>query len=103
MSRLPFQALIFPFIISKFRKQVEYAIFRRDDMNLWQGITGGGESSESPLGTTRRETFEKSSIYKNSRFITLTSMTTIPVEFISKDFLWGNNIYVIPEYNLELR
>ena len=99
MSRAPFQVLIFPFIASKCRKQIEYAIFKREDMNLWQGIAGGGESDESFLEAAQRETFEESGICQSSRFITLTSMTTIPVEFISKYFLWGNNVYVIPEYS----
>lgn len=99
MSRALFQVLIFPFFIDKVNRQIEYAIFKRSDLNLWQGISGGGEDNESFIEAAKRETFEESGIEPNSRFVALDSMVTIPAEFVSKHFLQINKLYVIPEYS----
>lgn len=99
MARAPFQVLIFPFFIDKVNGQVEYVIFKRTDLNLWQGISGRGEDDESFLEAAQRETFEESGIDPGSRFIALDSMVTIPAEFVSKHFLQTNGLYVIPEYS----
>ena len=99
MARALFQVLVFPFFVDKVNRQIEYAIFKRSDLNLWQGISGGGEDDESFLEAAQRETFEESGIDPSSRFIALDSMVTIPAEFISKRFMQSKDVYVIPEYS----
>jgi len=75
-----------------------YAIFKRKDLRFWQGIAGGGEDNETAIKTAKREASEEANIDKNSRFIKLDSMTTIPKVNIG-NYKWGKNILVLPEYS----
>jgi len=43
MPRLPFQILVFPYRISDAKRKIEYTLFKRKDLNFWQGIAGGVE------------------------------------------------------------
>jgi dihydroneopterin triphosphate diphosphatase len=47
MGRAPFQVIVFLYRRSAIGA-IEYAIFRRADLNAWQAIAGGGEGNESP-------------------------------------------------------
>ena len=86
--------LIFPFI--KEAGRYYYAIFKRRDLNIWQGIAGGGEGNETPVRTMRREAYEEALINRKSRYIRLASITTIPAINIC-GLKWGN-IIMIPEF-----
>lgn len=92
--RAPYQVLIFPFI--KEAGKYYYAIFKRKDLKIWQGIAGGGEGNETPIEAMRRESYEEASIDKKSRCIRLSSMTTIPAVNIC-GLKWGD-IIMIPEF-----
>jgi len=93
--RAPYQVLIFPFI--KERGEFYYAIFKRKDMSIWQGISGGGEENEKPIQAARRETYEEAFIDKDLSYIKLASIASIPAVNI-KGLLWGNEIIMIPEF-----
>lgn len=93
--RLPYQVLVFPFI--KEKGKYYYAIFKRKDLNIWQGIAGGGEGKETPLEAMRREAYEEATINKKARFIRLSSLITIPAVNIC-GLRWGN-IVMIPEFS----
>ena len=97
MERAPFQVLIFPFYRNK-NNQREYAIFKRSDLGYWQGVAGGGEEGETPLQSAKRETWEETDIPRKSQFILLDSVATIPVVNVVGEFLWGDEVFVIPEY-----
>ena len=97
MKRAPYQILVLPFRRVKGVDPL-YAIFRRADCRMWQGIAGGGESSESPLESARREAFEEGGIPANSAYFALDSSSTIPVVNIC-GFKWGPNVLVIPEHS----
>jgi len=97
-NRAPFQVLIFPYCVDTMNSQIQYALFRREDMEVWQGIAGGGDIGEIPLEAAKRETLEESGIPTNNYFIQLDSKATIPVEYVVGEFLWGSETYVIPEY-----
>lgn len=98
-KRAPYQVLILPYcIVDVMHSQIEYALFKRKDMDVWQCIAGGGEIGETPLETAKRETLEEIGIPINDQFIQLDSKATIPVEYVVGTFLWGNETYVIPEY-----
>ncbi|MBI2626403.1 MAG: NUDIX domain-containing protein [Candidatus Nealsonbacteria bacterium] len=99
--RLPYQILIFPFI--KEGNDYYYAIFKRQDLNIWQGIAGGGEGDEKPDEAAKREGYEEAGIDKNSRYIRLSSIATIPAANI-RGLQWGENIVAVPEfaYGVEL-
>lgn len=91
--RAPFQVLIFPFIEEQ--EEYYYTIFKRNDLNFWQAIAGGGEGEEMPLEAAKREAFEEASIDRNSNYLRLSSTTTIPATNVH-GLLWGN-IVMIPE------
>jgi len=93
--RAPYQVLIFPFI--KEENKYCYAIFKRKDLNIWQGLAGGGEAEEMPLEAAKREAYEEATIDKDSRYIRLSSMTIIPAANIH-GFLWGD-VVMIPEFS----
>lgn len=94
--RAPYQILLFPYI--KEGNNIFYALFRREDRGVWQGIAGGGEDDEKPIDTVRREAFEEGGIPHDSNYIKLASMATMPVENIC-GFKWGKEIAVIPEFS----
>ena len=97
MTRAPFQILVYPY-----RKtsdgQIEYALLKRADEGYWQGIAGGGEDEEYPLETARRETFEESGILPTSDFLQLDTIDFVPVTEFRDGHLWGDDVYVIPQY-----
>jgi len=98
MAREPFQVLVLPYR-SKGCGQFEYAVFKRSDDANWQGIAGGGEDNDSPLEAARRETWEESRIPVESNFVVLDTISSVPVTCFPDSYLWGENIFVIPEYS----
>jgi dihydroneopterin triphosphate diphosphatase len=97
MARAPFQVLVY-----LYRKadsgQLEYALLKRTDQGFWQGIAGGGENAETPLEAARRETFEESGITLTSDFLQLDTIESVPVTEFRDSPLWGEDVYVIPQY-----
>ena len=98
MSRAPFQVLVLPYRITP-DNTFHYALFRRGSSTggYWQGIAGGGENSESPLESAKRETQEEAGIHPNNEFIKLDSFAMVPVVNVC-GFRWGSDVLVIPEY-----
>ncbi len=97
MARAPFQVLVYPY------RQVnggefEYALFKRRDAGFWQGVAGGGEDNESILQAARRETGEETGIRENLFFFKLDTIEPIPVTEFKDSYLWGDSVYVIPQY-----
>ena len=97
MARAAFQVLIYPY-----RKinngQIEYALLRRSDGGYWQGIAGGGEDEEKPLEAARRETHEETGIDPASEFMQLDTIEPVPVTYFRDSHIWGDTVYVIPQY-----
>jgi len=91
--RMPYQVLVVPFI--KEGEEYYYAVFKRKDLDIWQFIAGGGEDDEIPLEAAKREVCEETLIDKNSHYIRLSSITTIPAVNIH-GLKWGD-IIMIPE------
>jgi dATP pyrophosphohydrolase len=97
MARAPFNVLVYPY------RQVgndtfEYALLKRSDTGYWQTVAGGGEDDETPLQAARRETFEESGIPPDSFFIQLDTVISVPVIEFRDSHLWGDDVYVIPQY-----
>lgn len=97
MARAPFQVLIYPYRKSGDGK-LEYALLKRADDGDWQGIAGGGEDEEQPIEAARRETFEESGIPPTSKFLLLDTIEPVPVTEFRDSPLWGEDVYVIPQY-----
>jgi dATP pyrophosphohydrolase len=97
MSRAPFQVLVLPYRRSG--ERLEYAVFRRADLGVWQGIAGGGEDDETPDEAARREVFEEAGISSSSTVQRLASMSAIAVEHFSDRQSWDPSLETIPEYS----
>ncbi|OGO22915.1 MAG: hypothetical protein A2Z28_06920 [Chloroflexi bacterium RBG_16_51_9] len=97
MTRAPFNALVYP-CIKVGDNEFEYALLKRSDMGFWQGVAGGGEGNETPLEAARRETYEETGIPVDSTFIKLDTVAPVPVTEFNVGHLWGEHVYVIPQY-----
>lgn len=97
MARAPFQVLVYPY-----RRcadgQREYALLKRADQGFWQAIAGGGEDQETPLDAARREAFEEAGIPPSADFLPLDTVEPVPVTEFKDSYLWGEDVYVIPQY-----
>jgi dATP pyrophosphohydrolase len=97
MARAPFNVLVFPYRQTG-DDEFEYALMKRSDAGFWQGISGGGEDDETPLETAQRETFEEAGIPADSSFLQLGTVEYVPVTEFRDSDLWGEDVYVIPQY-----
>jgi dATP pyrophosphohydrolase len=97
MARALFQVLVYPYRATG-NGQFKYALLRRADAGYWQGIAGGGEDNETQLEAAKRETYEESGISPTSDFMKLDTIEPIPVTGFRDSHLWGDDIYVIPQY-----
>ena len=100
--RAPYQVLVFPYY--KGDRGIEYAIFRRSDASWWQAISGGGEEGETIIESAKREAWEEGGISKDSLYIRLDTINSIPAEEFANSINWSSDIYVIPEncYGVEI-
>ena len=96
MGRAPFQILVLPY--RRGHRGVQYAIFRRADSDVWQGIAGGGENGESPAEAARRESLEEAALPRGLPLTELDTTSSIPVTAFAYNASWGDKVYVIPEY-----
>ncbi|MBN1138862.1 MAG: NUDIX pyrophosphatase [Anaerolineae bacterium] len=97
MSRAPFNVAVYPYRAVG-SGEFEYALLKRADAGFWQGVSGGGEGGETPLEAARRETLEETGIPSDSTFLQLDTVEPIPVIEFRASSLWGEDIYVIPQY-----
>ena len=97
MARAPFQVLVLPYRIVG-QGDHEFAVFSRSDYDCWQGIAGGGEEAETPLQAAQREALEEAGIPPDRVFLPLDSVASVPVTCFPASTLWGDHLYVIPEY-----
>lgn len=97
MSRAPFQVLVLPY--RKTQEAFEFAVLSRLDDACWQGIAGGGEDQETPIEAARREAWEEACIPSEAKFLPLDALCSIPAPLFRDSALWGEELYVIPEYS----
>lgn len=96
--RQPHQILAFPYKIVE-KNKILYGIFSRtDSQDVWQGIAGGVEGSETYIEACRREANEEAGISLNADVIELESISTMPVINVVKEFMWGEDILLIYEH-----
>ena len=100
MSRKPINVLVFPYFIDRNNK-IKFAIFKRTDLKIWQGISGGVEGEETLLEAAQRECYEEAKINKNNQFIQLDSICSIPRYHFN--YKWDNNVFVVKENSFGVR
>ncbi len=98
MARAPFQILVFPYIKKTDSNEFLFALFRRSREGYWQAIAGGGEEGEEIVEAAKREANEEAGIQISSKYKKLNSSSTHSVIDVVGYFMWGLDIYVIPEY-----
>ena len=98
MSRAAFQVLVIPFRVSTDGEPL-YLLFKRADTDVWQWIAGGGEDDEEPEQAARREALEEAGIPQDARLMRLDSVASIPAAHFADRHLWGDAVYVIPEFS----
>jgi dATP pyrophosphohydrolase len=98
MSRAAFQVLVIPFHVDT-NGEPRYLLLKRSDLDVWQWIAGGGEDDEEPEQTARREALEEAGIPQDACLIQLDSMASIPATHFADRHLWGDDVYVIPEFS----
>src|SRR5437899_2249080 len=96
MGRAPFQVVVYPY--HKIGHDFAYALLKRSDEGFWQGVTGGGEHSETPLEAAKREAREEAGITGAATFLPLDTVCPNPVTAFRDSYLWGDDVYVIPQY-----
>lgn len=97
MKRAPFQVLVLPYRPTN-ENDWEFAIFQRLDVGRWQGISGGGEDSETPLEAARREAVEEAGIPTDAPFLPLDTTASIRVTCFRERHLWEEDRFVVPEH-----
>ena len=96
--RQPHQILAFPYKKNEEGVYVFGIFCRTGKTERWQGIAGGVEDGESFIEACRREANEEAGISYNAPVIELKSISTMPVVNVTKDFIWGEDIYLIYEH-----
>ena len=96
MPRAPFQVLVLP--CRHDGERWLFAILRRSDSDVWQGIAGGGEDNETPMQAAAREATEEAGIPAGTPLLPLDTIASIRVDcFPSAD--WGDDTYVVREHS----
>ena len=89
MARARYQVLVIPYCIQD--DQVQFCLFQRSDMGIWQFIAGGGEEEDlSIIALAKREAFEEAAISKSCDFFKLNTCCSIPTNcFKNAETIWG--------------
>lgn len=103
MARARYQVLVIPYCIQD--GNVQFCLFRRSDIGIWQFIAGGGEDEDiSIIESAKREAFEEAGISKTCNFFKLDTCCSIPaICFKDAEAIWGKECFVIPEYTFAVR
>lgn len=95
--RAPYNVLVLPYFFKD--QQVQFCVFLREDMRIWQFIAGGGEDGETIIESAKRESFEEAGVSDKLLYRQLESMCYVASSYFSQKARqhWGQK-YVIPVY-----
>lgn len=98
MARARYQVLVIPYCIMD--GQARFCVFRRNDLDIWQFIAGGGEDEDaSILESAKREAFEEAGIPVACSYSPLDACCSIPANcFKDAEAIWGKECFVVPEH-----
>jgi len=89
---------VFVFLFRRINEDYEFALFKRKDDGIWQGVAGGGEDGENPKMAAYREVFEEAGLTDTVELHKLDSISYIEaINFIDYK-QWGEDTYVVPMY-----
>ena len=79
--------------------QYEYAIFQRaDNLEWWQGVSGGVEEGETVEQAALRESYEEAGTPLHTPIYPLDTMSYLPSDIFSSHVLWGDDVVVCPMF-----
>lgn len=93
--RQPYNVLVLPYYQDD--EVILYAVFKRSDAPIWQGIAGGVEANETHMEAAKRESFEEAGISLTNDYIELDATASIPAYFFGDMNDWGKELYVVKE------
>lgn len=93
--RAEYQILVIPYIRNSIGN-IQYVVFKRLDLNIWQFIAGGGEENEKPIDAAKREAKEEANI-SSHKICHLKTTTSIPISCF-KEHKNKKKLYVVLEY-----
>ncbi|MFF4509383.1 NUDIX domain-containing protein [Streptomyces sp. NPDC001401] len=100
MPRAPFQVQVVPF--RRVGDQVEFAVLRRKDMNVWQAVAGGGEVGERPEEAAAREAREELGLDGPVPLYPLQTTASVPARFFAERDTWPRGTYVVREHSFAI-
>jgi dATP pyrophosphohydrolase len=78
----------------------EYAVFqRKDNLEWWQGISGGVEKGETPEQAALRESFEEAGTPIDMPLYRLDTVSYLPSNIFSDHLLWDKEIVMVPMFH----
>ena len=95
MARARYQVLVIPYCTED--SSVQFCLFQRSDMGIWQFIAGGGEEEDiSIIESAKRESFEEAGISKTCNFFKLDTCCSIPSNcFKNAETIWGKECFFV--------
>ncbi|MFD0032112.1 NUDIX pyrophosphatase [Streptomyces sp. NPDC127172] len=100
MPRAPCQILVVPF--RRVGDQLEFAVLRRRDLNVWQAVAGGGEDNETPEHAALREATEELGLDHPTPLYPLQTTASVPARLFADRIYWPAGTYVAPEYSFAI-
>lgn len=97
MARAPYNVHVFLYRFAESGEK-EYAIFRRSDDEVWQGICGGGEDNETIIESALRESYEEAGISQCLDLHRLDTISFVPANVFKASEDWGKDVVVVPMY-----
>lgn len=97
MPRAPFQVLVLPYSYGP-DGTLQYAVFRRADLGVWQAVAGGGEDAETPEEAARREAAEEAGVPAGAAWVRLAAVGRVPVTAFRDRAHWPAGLAEVPEY-----
>lgn len=96
MPRAPLQVLVLPW--RRRTTSIEVAVLHRADYDVWQFVSGGGETGESIETAARREGYEEAGIPLDAPYLRLDSTATVPACWFRAWARWPDDVLVVPEH-----
>ncbi|MBN2794744.1 MAG: NUDIX domain-containing protein [Clostridia bacterium] len=93
--RQPINVLVLPYY--NLEDEIHYAIFKRSDGDIYQGLAGGVEDNETPLIAAKREAFEEAKIPFDSFYLPLDTTSSLPAVIFEDHIHWPEETYVVKE------